>query len=74
METKLSQLKALWSAGDRVGALRIAAKFPSLGGEKTAITQAWAAASNPSFYRQIGRDPEQLVEDGLAAMVARYAL
>jgi hypothetical protein len=74
METKLSKLKAAWHGGDQIGALRIAAQFPRLGDAKKAITQAWAAVQNPAFYRQLGRDPEQLVNDGLQPLAARYEL
>lgn len=74
MDTKLSKLKAAWHAGDQIGALRIAARFPVLGDAKKAITQAWAAVQNPAFYRQLGHDPEQLVSEGLEAMAARYEL
>jgi hypothetical protein len=74
IETKLSRLKAAWSAGDKMGALRIAAAFPRLGDEKRAITQAWAALQNPGFYRQIGKDPEDLISDGMQAMALKYEL
>lgn len=73
-ETKLSKLKTAWAAGDHVGALRIAAAFPRLGAEKQAITQAWAAMQNPGFYRQIGKDPEELIGDGMQAMALKYGL
>lgn len=72
--TKLSQLKAAWAAGDQVAALRMAAAFPRLGAEKRAIGQAWAAMQNPSFYRQLGKDPGELIEEGLAAVASKYAL
>lgn len=72
--TKLSQLRSAWSAGDQLGALRIAARFPSLGAEKRAIGQAWAAAQNPAFYRQLGHDPATLIQEGLEAMRDRWAL
>jgi hypothetical protein len=74
METKLSQLKTRWATGDLLGALRIAARFPQLGTEKDAITRAWEASQRPSFYRQIGRDPEQLIEEGLDAMRSKWEL
>jgi hypothetical protein len=74
IETKLSKLKAAWACGDHVGALRIAAAFPRLGAEKRVITQAWAALQNPGFYRQIGKDPEELIDDGMQAMALKYEL
>ena len=73
-ETKLSKLKAAWVSGDHVGALRIAAAFPRLGAEKRAISQAWAALQNPSFYRQIGKDPDELISEGMQAMALKYEL
>jgi hypothetical protein len=74
METKISQLRSMWTQGDHLGALRMAAKFPRLGAEKEAITRGWEASRNPAFYRQLGRDPETLIHDGLEALVAKYAL
>ena len=74
MLTKLETLKNLWQGGDAVGALRIAAKFPQLGFERDAITKAWAAQQNPSFYQQIGKDPQQLIVDGFAAMRSKWEL
>ncbi len=74
METKLSKLKAAYAAGDYREALRIAARFPQLGAEKEAICRAWQAIQSPAFYREIGRDPELLIAQGVAALKKRYAL
>ena len=74
METKLQTLKNLWRGGDATGALRIAARFPQLGAERDAITKAWAAIQNPGFYRQIGKDPQQLIDDGFDAMRSKWKL
>lgn len=74
METKLSQLKAKYASGDKIGALAIAAKFPRLGDFKESIQKAWAAHQNPSFYKQIGQDPDALKEAGFKALEAMYGL
>jgi hypothetical protein len=74
MKTKIEQLRSMWIRGDQIGALRMAAKFPRLGDEREAITRGWEASRNPAFYRQIGRDPEALVDAGIEALVAKYAL
>jgi hypothetical protein len=74
METKLAKLRAAYAAGDHVGALRIAAKFPRLGGHREAITRGWAAHTNPAFYRELGHDPAALIAAGIAATVERYGL
>lgn len=72
METKLSKLAAAAMAGDWQAALRIAAKFPSLGDERDAIKRAHEAHANPAFYQQIGKDPEALIAAGIAALKRRY--
>lgn len=74
MNTKLSKLKAAWAAGDYVGALRIAAKFPRLGDDRDAISRAWAAYQSPEFYREIGRNPDELFAAGISAIAERYGL
>jgi hypothetical protein len=74
METKLAKLKAALATGDHVGALRIAAKVPQLGDEKADITRAWGAIQNPDFFRQLGKDPERLIELGVLALRRRYKI
>jgi hypothetical protein len=74
MKTKLEQVKELWLAGNKIEALRIVKSFPRLGDEKKAIEQAWASHQSPSFYIQIGKDPEALIGQGLQAIAHRYSL
>lgn len=74
METALDKLKALWAAGEHRKALKLAAAWPRLGAHKAAIQQGGAAATNPAFYSQIGKDPVALVAAGLAAVAQRYNL
>lgn len=72
--TKLSALKSHMAAGRYEKALGIAAKFPRLGEHKVRITRAWAAHTNPEFYRDIGQSPEELFQDGINAVRERYGL
>lgn len=74
METKLARLKALWAAGDYRAALKLAAGWPRLGRHRDAIRRGWAAASNPTFYRELGQDPDALYQAGLQAVAERYDL
>ena len=74
MVTALQTLKDLWGAGEHRKALKLAASWPRLGEHKRAITQGWAATSNPAFYREIGREPAELYRNGLAAVATRYGL
>lgn len=61
-------IMGLLDEGKAAEALKLAAGFPRLGDEKKAITQGWAALSRPDFYRSIGKDPDALVKEGVAAL------
>lgn len=74
METKLSKLKAAAEQGNWQEALRIAARFPRLGAHGPAIKRAHEAHTNGHFYRQIGKDPEVLIQSGIDALKERYSL
>ncbi len=74
MKTKLSLLKEYMAQGDFINALRLAAKFGSLGEHKKSITTGWAAYVNPSFYTQIGKEPLELINAGIEAIRHRYQL
>lgn len=74
MDTKLSRLKDAASKGDWTVALRIAARFPQLGDHGPRIKRAHEAITNPRFYRQIGKDPDALINDGILALQERYKI
>lgn len=64
-------LEALRGGDDRE-ALRLAAGFPHLGKQKAAITRGWEACARPELYRQMGKDPQALIAEGVAAVRVRY--
>lgn len=70
--TKLSILLELMENEQWNKALSLAAKFRDLGAHKEAITRGHNAATNPAFYRQLGKAPETLVEAGIKALKERY--
>lgn len=72
-QKKVEKLAGLMNSGNWHSALRLAASWPRLGEHEKAIRQAWAAESNPNFYRQLGKDVDKLVAGGIAALKARYA-
>jgi hypothetical protein len=74
MISKAQQILDALGRNDGCEALRIAAAFPHLGRYKEAITRGWSACQQPDFYRQLGKDPEQLIAVGVAAVRARYAI
>lgn len=72
METKISVLREHMKSGRWADAIRIAARFPRLGDERSAILDAQLALTNPDFCRGIRKDPEALVTAGIAALQSRY--
>lgn len=72
METKLSKLLAYMEAEDWRAALKLAASFGRLGEHEVRIRKGWEACARPDFQRQIGRDPEAIVADGIEALKERY--
>lgn len=61
------------NAGEWRKALALAAKFHDLGEHKKQITRAHDAQQNPDFYRQIGKEPDGLLREGIEALKERYA-
>lgn len=54
-------------------ALRLAASFPRLGEHKAAIVRAHEVLAHPGFYAQLGLDEANLLDEGIAALRARYS-
>ena len=70
--TKLSKVQAHMEKGEWRQALAIAARFPQLGKEAEAIKLGHEAWAHPDFYKQIGKDVEQLRKAGADARVQKY--
>ncbi len=73
-KSKLSQLREKAEAGLWREAIAIAARFPQLGPQKDAILSAHGAYTNPSFYKQVGKDVEALKEAGKEALKQKYGI
>lgn len=75
METKLQRVQQLIKASEYRKALAIVAKFPRIDKQyKDAIISAHECYSYPDFYKQLSKDPEQLIRNGIDAMVALYGV
>ena len=74
MQTKLSQLKDAYYAGNTAKAIRIAAKFPDLGAHRNAILDANIAITNPRWTLNMKRDVDQTISAGIDALRIRYSL
>ena len=74
MDCKTDKIRAAWRAGDRIGALRIAARFFDRSEQTKTFKRGIAAHNNPDFYRQLGKDPGQIVADALGMLAKRFSL
>ena len=65
MNCKTNQIRTAWHAGDRISALRIAARFFDRSIDTVTFKRGMNAHNHPGFYRQLGKDPEQLTQAAL---------
>lgn len=69
--TKISTLREHMAAGRWTEALALASKFLRLGDGKVDVERAHQAIQSPSFTRQVGSDPDQLIQQGRHALERR---
>jgi hypothetical protein len=74
MNCKTDQIRAAWHAGDRIGALRIAARFFDRSTDTKIFKRGMNAHSHPDFYGQLGKDPEQLTQVALEMLAKKLKL
>ena len=74
MNCKSDKIRAVWAAGDRIGALRIAARFFDRSADTKILKRGMDAYNNPDFYRQLGKDPEQLMAAAFELLVKKFPL
>ena len=74
MKCKTDKIRAAWGAGDRVGALRIAARFFDRSTNTKIFQRGIDAHNNPGFYRQLGKESQEVVKTALEALAKRFEL
>jgi hypothetical protein len=74
MRSKTDQIRAAWFGGDRIAALRIAARFFDRSTDTQAMKRGMNAYNEPQFYRQLGKEPQELVAAALALLQKRFDL
>jgi hypothetical protein len=67
-------MRAAWAAGDKVSALRIAARFFDRSDDTKIFKRGMDAFNNPGFYRQLGKDPDRITADALERLAEKFAL
>jgi hypothetical protein len=71
---KTDQIRAAWGNGDRIGALRIAAQFFDRSDTTKTFQRGIDAHHHPQFYRQIGKEPQELITAALDLLAKRFDL
>lgn len=74
MECKTDTIRTAWAAGDRIGALRIAARFFDRSADTKTFKRGMDAYNNPNFYRQLGKEPEQIIRNAFEVLATRFGL
>jgi hypothetical protein len=74
MKCKTDKIRTAWAGGDRIGALRIAARFFDRSTDTLTIKRGMDAHNNPGFYRQLGKEPQELVKAALEVLAKRFEL
>jgi hypothetical protein len=72
--SKCDKIRAAWAVGDRVGALRIAARFFDRSEATKTFKLGMDAHNNPGFYRQLGKDPDLLLSAALELLARKFSL
>lgn len=66
------EVRALVEAGRFRDAIIRASKFADLGDHRDRILSAREAYQRPDFQKQLGKNPDALIADGIAALRERY--
>ena len=74
MKSKSQKIRDALADGDRIGALRIAANFHDRSANTLTYKRGLDAHNHPTFYRQLGQEPEQLTAAALALLETNFIL
>jgi hypothetical protein len=74
MRSKTDQIRSAWFRGDRIAALRIAAQFFDRSTDTRIFKRGMDANNHPGFYRQLGKEPQELVTVALTLLQKRFNL
>lgn len=72
MKTKVAQIQEAINMGDNKKAISIASKFFDKSEDTKIFKAAQSAILNPSFYKQIGKNPEDLVVLAVAKIKEKF--
>ena len=72
--SKCSKIREAWARGDRIGALRIAARFFDRSADTQSFKRGMDAHNHPDFYRQLRQDPDQIIAAAVQLLARKFNL
>jgi hypothetical protein len=72
--SKCSKIREAWAGGDRIGALRIAARFFDRSVDTQIFKRGMDAHNHAGFYRQLRQDPDQITAEALRLLAVKFGL
>jgi hypothetical protein len=72
MQSKTERIKTTLARGDWLSALRMASRFHDRSNDTLTFKRGFDAYRHPDFYRQLGKDPDQLIGAAIARLRARF--
>lgn len=72
-ETRVERVRVAVAAEDWRTALRLAKDLSGLWADEAALSRAWEALVRPTFLRQVGKNPEAALEEGIAVLRRRFS-
>ena len=72
--SKCSKICEAWHRGDRIGALRIAARFFDRSEDTQIFKRGMDAHNHPDFYRQLHKDPDQITVAAVQLLAEKFNL
>jgi hypothetical protein len=72
--SKCTKICEAWHRGDRIGALRIEARFFDRSVNTHIFKRGMDAHNHPDFYRQLHQDPDQITAEALRLLAIKFGL
>ena len=72
--SKCSKIREAWARGDRIAALRFAARVFDRSADTQIFKRGMGAHNHPDFYRQLRQDPDQITTAALQLLAGKFNL
>ena len=72
--SKCRKIREAWASGDRIAALRFAARFFDRSADTQIFKRGMDAHNHPDFYRQLRQDPDQITTAAVRLLAEKFNL